>query len=196
MELEGSDFELMILDKQLFRNYNELYELILCCYKDISVLKAYEKLQNEKIDSYNMVSHISNHFVLLTQKDLALTLWKIYYDTDPNANTIPKFRNVINKLLRDSDCECKQVKQEKINKNTEDKLKMLRRQFLAHVDMERNNNRIEICELKELLDVICREFNRVCDVIDDDKIDNISEINIGWQDMICYTELLALYNLK
>lgn len=196
MELEGSDFELMILDKQLFRNYNELYELILCCYKDISVLKAYEKLQNEKIDSYNIVSHISNHFVLLTQKDLALTLWKIYYDTDPNANTIPKFRNVINKLLRDSDCECKQVKQEKINKNTEDKLKMLRRQFLAHVDMERNNNRIEICELKELLDVICREFNRVCDVIDDDKIDNISEINIGWQDMICYTELLALYNLK
>lgn len=196
MELEGSDFELMILDKQLFRNYNELYELILCCYKDISVLKAYEKLQNEKIDSYNMVSHISNHFVLLTQKDLALTLWKIYYDTDPNANTIPKFRNVINKLLRDSDCECKQVKQEKINKNTEDKLKMLRRQFLAHVDMERNNNRIEICELKELLDVICREFNRVCDVIDDDKIDNISEINIGWQDMICYTELLALYNPK
>lgn len=186
----------MILDKQLFRNYNELYELILCCYKDISVLKAYEKLQNEKIDSYNIVSHISNHFVLLTQKDLALTLWKIYYDTDPNANTIPKFRNVINKLLRDSDCECTQVKQEKINKNTEDKLKMLRRQFLAHVDMERNNNRIEICELKELLDVICREFNRVCDVIDDDKIDNISEINIGWQDMICYTELLALYNLK
>ena len=161
----------MILDKQLFRNYNELYELILCCYKDISVLKAYEKLQNEKIDSYNIVSHISNHFVLLTQKDLALTLWKIYYDTDPNANTIPKFRNVINKLLRDSDCECKQVKQEKINKNTEDKLKMLRRQFLAHVDMERNNNRIEICELKELLDVICREFNRVCDVIDDDKIE-------------------------
>ena len=70
----------------------------------ISVLKAYEKLQNEKIDSYNIVSHISNHFVLLTQKDLALTLWKIYYDTDPNANTIPKFRNVINKLLRDSDC--------------------------------------------------------------------------------------------
>ena len=67
---------------------------------------------------------------------------------------------------------------------------------MAHVDMERNNNRIEICELKELLDVICREFNRLCDVIYDDKIDNISEINIGWQDMICYTELLALYNLK
>lgn len=183
----------MILENQLFRNYNELFELILCCYKDISILKAYEKLQKEKSDLYNMVSHISNHFVLLVQKDLALTLWKIYYDTDSNANTVPKFRNAINKLLRDSSCECKQVKQEKINKSTEDKLKMLRRQFLAHVDMKRNNNRIEICELKELLDTICREFNNVCDVVDDDRIDNISEINIGWQDMNCYAELLVLY---
>lgn len=186
----------MILDKQLFRNYNELYELILCCYKDISILKAYEKLQNEESDSYNMVSHISNHFVLLVQKDLALTLWKIYYDTDSDANTVPKFRNAINKFLRDSGCECKQVKPEKINKSIEDKLKMMRRQFLAHVDMKRNGSKIEICELKELLDVICREFNSVCEVIDDDRIVNISEINIGWQDMNCYAELLVLYSQK
>ncbi len=192
-EIRSFRFLNMILENQLFRNYNELYELILCCYKDISILKAYEKLQKEKSDLYNMVSHISNHFVLLVQKDLALTLWKIYYDTDSNANTVPKIRNAINKLLRDSGCECKQVKQEKINKSTEDKLKMLRRQFLAHVDMKRNNNRIEICELKELLDAICREFNNVCDVVDDDRIVNISEINIGWQDMNCYAELLVLY---
>ena len=174
--------------------YNKTTEFInALSYKRNITLK---ELQNKKNDMYNIVHQISNHFIVLVQKDLALTLCKIYYDTDPNANTVPKFRNTINKLLRDSDCECKQVKQEKINKNTEDKLKMLRRQFLAHVDMERNNNRIEICELKELLDAICREFNNVCDVVDDDRIVNISEINIGWQDMICYTELLALYNLK
>lgn len=186
----------MILEKQLFRNYNELHELILCCYKDISILKAYEKLQNEKSDLYNMTSHISNHFVRLVQKDLALTLWKIYYDTDSNANTVPKFRNTINKLLRDSDCKDKQVEKEKANKRIEDKLKELRRRFLAHTDMNRDNSRIEICELKELLDGICREFNRVCDVTDNDRIDYISEINIKLQDMYCYTELLALYTQK
>lgn len=186
----------MILDKQLFRNYNELYELILCCYKDISILKAFEKLQKEKSNLYNMVPHISNHFVVLVQKDLALTLWKIYYDVDSNANTVSKFRNTINKLLRDSDCERRLVKKEKINKSIENKLKVLRRQFLAHTDMKRNDSRIKICELKELLDVICREFNRVCDAIDDDRVVNISEINIGWQDMSCYMELLALYNKK
>ena len=186
----------MDLDKQLYRNYNELYELILCCYKDISILKAYEELQKEKKELYNMFPRISNHFVLLVQKDLALTLWKIYYDTDSNANTVPKFRNTINKLLRDSGCECKQVKQEKINKSTENKLKALRRQFLAHVDMKRNNGRIEICDLKDLLDTICREFNRICGVVNNDKVFKISEINIGWQDMNCYTEILMLYSKR
>jgi len=184
----------MILEQQLFRNYNELYELILCCYKDISILKAYEKLQKKKSDLYNMVSHVSNHFIVLVQKDLALTLWKIYYDTDPNANTVSKFRNAINKLLRDSDSKSKPVKKEKINGSIEDRLTMMRRQFLAHTDMNRNSSKIEICELKELLDFICSEFNRVCDVIDDDRIVNISEINIGLQDMSYYTELLALYS--
>lgn len=39
----------MILEQQLFRNYNELYQLILCCYKDISILKVYEKMQKDKM---------------------------------------------------------------------------------------------------------------------------------------------------
>lgn len=186
----------MTLDNQLFRNYNELCNLILCCYKDISILEAYEELQNKKNDMYKIVHQVSNHFIVLVQKDLALTLWKIYYDTDPNANTVPKFRNTINKLLRDNDCECKQVKSENINKSIENKLKMLRRQFLAHVDMKRNDSRIDICELKELLDAIRKDFNRVCEVIDDDKFLSISEINIGWQNMDYYTELLLLYDRK
>lgn len=186
----------MILEQQLFRNYNELYELILCCYKDISILNAYEKLQKEKNDLYNETSHVSNHFIVLVQKDLALTLWKIYYDINPKANTVPKFRNAINKLLIDGDSESKTIKNEKTNRNIENKLKMMRREFLAHTDMERNSSKIEICELKELLDSICNEFNRVCDVIDDDRIVNVSEMNIGLQDMTCYPELLVLYSQK
>lgn len=189
-------FGYMILEQQLFRNYNELYELILCCYKDISILKAYEKLQKEKSDLYNMTSHVSNHFIVLVQKDLALTLWKICYDNSPNANTVPKFRNAIYKLLKDCDNKFKPIKNKKTNGNIENKLRMMRKQFLAHADMKRDSSRIEICELKELLDSICNEFNRVCDVIDDDRIVNVSEINIGLQDMTCYPELLVLYSQK
>ena len=179
----------MILDKQLFRNYNELYELILCCYKDVSILQEYEKLQKEKRDWYNVAPNVSNYFVRLVQKDLASTLWKIYYDT----NTVSKFRNTINESLRNSDCRYETVKKERTNRSTENKLKAMRHQFLAHADMKRDSSKIDICELTELLEAICREFNKVCDVIDDDKFAGISEINIGVQDMNYRMELLALY---
>jgi len=183
----------MILDKQLYRNYNELYELLLCCYKDVSILKAYEKLQTEKSDLYNKALHISNYFVVLAQKDLALTLWKIYCDSDSNANTVPRFRNTINQLLRNSGYEYKQVNKGKTNKSIENKLKVLRKKFLAHTDMKRNDSKIKICELKELLDAICKEFNNACNAIDDDKVVNISEIDIEIQGTNCYMELLSLY---
>ena len=103
----------MILNEQLFRNYNELYESILRCYQENSVLVAYETLQKQQMDLYKRVCHISNLVVLLSQKDLALTIWKIYLDTNTNANTVAKFRNTINTLLKNSGCEDKTVKKEK-----------------------------------------------------------------------------------
>lgn len=180
----------MELEGQLFRNYNELYALIMCCYKDFSLIEAYGRLQKEKKDSYERVANISNHFVVLMQKDLALTLWKIYCDNDPNANTVPKFRNAI---LRNSSSTQKQVEKVKTKNDIEDKLKMMRRQFLAHTDMNRSGSKIEICELKEMLDTICGVFNKVCEVIDNDRIIGISKEDIDLQNMICITELFALY---
>lgn len=184
----------MILNEQLFRNYNELYESILRCYQEISVLEAYEMLQKQQMDLYKRAFHISNLVVLLSQKDLALTIWKVYFDTNKNANTVAKFRNTINTLLKNSGCEDKTVKKEKINKIVLNKLMMMRRQFLAHTDMKRSDSIIKICELKDVLDDICREFNGVCDVIDDDRVVKISEINIGLQEMTCYKELFSLYH--
>ena len=83
------------LDNQTYRNYNELYDMILQCYRNISILNVYKELQTEKTETYNMYSNISNHIIRLVQKDLALTIWKMYFDTDTKANTIPKFRNTI-----------------------------------------------------------------------------------------------------
>lgn len=97
-------------------------------------------------------------------------------------------------MLRDSDCNYKQLKNEKIERNVEDKLKELRRQFLAHTDMKRNSSRIEISDLKELLDIKYREFNSICDVIDDNRIISINEMDIAQQDILYSTELFTLYN--
>lgn len=182
------------LEEQLYRNYNELYSLISQCYKDISMLDGYKELQTKRSELYNNVPNISNHIVRLLQKDLALTIWKIYFDTNPKANTIPKFRNYINNELRKSGNEYKQIKKEKLDNDSTDKLVSMRKQVLAHIDETRKDSRIEISDLKNILDAICKEFNNVCNVVADERIIEISEINIGLQDMACQVELLTLYN--
>lgn len=186
----------MILEGQLLRNYNELYELILYCYKNFFILEEYKKLQENKNDLYINSSYISNHFILLAQKELALTLWKIYCDKNPNSNTVPKFRNAINKLLRECGCTDKQIEKENRNSNFENILNEMRQKFLAHTDMKRTDNKIAISGLKRLLDVVCIEFNKVCDIIDDEKIHNISKGVIDREKVQCYFGLYALYNSK
>lgn len=181
------------LNEQLFRNYNELYSLIEQCYKDISMLDGYKELQTERTEWYNTALNISNHIVRLLQKDLALTIWKIYFDVNPNANTIPKFRNAINQELQNSGNGDKKVKKEKLDNSFTSKITSMRMQFLAHTDMTRNDSRIEISDLKDILDTICKEFNNVCNVVDDERVRGISDKNIGSQNMKCQIELFALY---
>ena len=91
---------IMKFNEQFYRNYNELYTMIKQCYCEVAILEVYIELQNDRPDLYNKVINISDQFVFLLQKDLEWTLWKIYYDNDSKANTIPKFRNTVNDMLR------------------------------------------------------------------------------------------------
>lgn len=187
---------IMKFNEQFYRNYNELYTMIKQCYCEVAILEAYIELQKDRPDLYNKVINISNQFVFLLQKDLELTLWKIYYDNDSKANTIPKFRNTVNDILRNCNCPDKQVKKQKGNRKTEETVKIMRRQFLAHTDMTRDDNRIEVSDMCELLDVMCKEFNWICEVVDDDQVIGISENEIGKQKYSCQMQLLSLYIQK
>lgn len=184
----------MRLDDKLWRNYNELYDLILCCYRDVSILKVYETLQEENNDFLKMTPKNSKYYVLLLQKDLVLTLWKLYCDNDKNAETIQKFRNDIKKKDRSIELE----KLEIINPNTIRKIEQMRNQYLAHTDMTRKGSRIEIAELKKMLDTICREFNKVSKAIGDDRIKNseILKAEIDLQVIGYEHELRLIYNQK
>lgn len=136
------------------------------------------------------VINISDQFVFLLQKDLELTLWKIYYDNDSKANTIPKFRNTVNDMLRNCNCPDKQVKKQKGNRKTEETVKIMRRQFLAHTDMTRDDSRIEVSDMSELLDVMCKEFNCICEVVDDDQVVGMSKMKLENKNIVvegsCY----------
>lgn len=183
----------MRLDEQLLRNYNELADNILSCYKDVAILSNYQRMQVEQSAIYTTFGNFNNHCVLLLQKDLALTVWKIYFDTNPNANTVRKFRNSINLLLRKLNADGVQVKKESINKKFEKTMLNMRKQFLAHCDMTREDSRLEISSIKETLDTIRTEFNNVCNAIDDENVKYISDIELEIIEMTYAIEMASLF---
>jgi hypothetical protein len=85
------------------------------------------------------------------------------------------------------------VKKQKGNRKTEETVKIMRRQFLAHTDMTRDDSRIEVSDMSELLDVMCKEFNCICEVVDDDQVVGMSKNEIGKQKYSCRRQLLSLY---
>lgn len=183
----------MVLEGQLIKNYNELYKIILDCYKDVFILERYKKLEDEKNEMYVESACISTHFVFLAQKDLALTLWKIYCDIDSKSNTIPKFRNDINDKLRESGYIDKQVEKKNKNGYIENELNRIRQKFLAHTDINRTDSRIKISELNYLLSRVLEEFNDVCEVIDNKDINRISQATIDLEKLRCNIALNVLY---
>lgn len=185
----------MKLDEQLYRNYSELLDIILQCYIDLTILDSYQKMQMEYKETYKTFANFNSHYILLLQKDLALNVWKIYFDKDSNANTVAKFRNSVNEILRELGKNSVQVKKAKgINPEVEKVLLDMRKQFLAHMDMTRGNGRLEISDMKNMLDIICAEFNNVCDVVNDDDIKRITDIQLGMIEMSYTIEMRALFS--
>lgn len=183
----------MKLDDQQFRNYCELSYSILQCYKDIAILNYFEMLGKDKTPFLPEVIEVVNHVTILAQKDLALTIWKIKLDNNPNANTVSKFRNKINYELKKEGLSVSSEKKTMLDKELENDLKRMRSQFLAHIDMYRNDGRIEIHKLKKALDVICKEFNSVCNKIDDDRVHEITDSNKMEIDICMITGMSLLF---
>ena len=92
---------------------------------------------------------VAEHYIKLMQRDLALTIWKIKIDTNSNANTVSQFRNKINQLMKNNNLCVKQVKAIKLDKKIRDDINYIRSRYLAHTDMNRQDSKIEISDLKK-----------------------------------------------
>lgn len=55
----------MILDEQLFRNYNELKKMILQGYQDVAILNSFEQMRKNQDEFPETVKGVANHFIVL-----------------------------------------------------------------------------------------------------------------------------------
>ena len=77
--------------------YTGILELLISGYYDSFMLQAIDEIRPESKDyvgvSFKMLRHISE----LLKRDLALVIWRIYFDSDSKANTVRQLNGYLRK---------------------------------------------------------------------------------------------------
>ena len=90
-------------DEEYYKRINNIYSLLVKAYMDKYILESIEHFKKEKQDKQEKNSFFYNntvftliHICELAKADLALELWKMYYDNKAQANTIKQLKNYLN----------------------------------------------------------------------------------------------------
>lgn len=128
-------------------------------------------------DSLNFIKGIMLSF----QKEFSLIIWKIFLDTDGKANTIYNLRNALNKdYLFLKPLNIKNIDTATYKEEIK-KLNYLRKTYLAHSDMNTESTKIDLKNIKSLLNNIVEFYNKllfddmVKSAIDDEKIKRLEQ---------------------
>ena len=150
--------------------YNEIMDLLISGYYDALMLQTIDEIRPESKNyagaSFMALVHVSE----LLKRDLALTIWRIYVDSDPKANTIKH----LNDFLRRNGVETQQ-KLTLSNRALKEKLERVRNSFLAHNDVKKSDVTIDISDLYIALDEIRLMLNGLCFPNIDPKVTQLTD---------------------
>ena len=156
------------ISEEYYRRYEELRCLLERAYVDIYALQEIEHY-NESVQkdghvlprsSFDVLGHICE----LLKADLGLTIWKIYFDENPKANTIKSFLSYICKNCANlvNGLHLPKTSLPKELRDTEKQLSILRKKHLAHNDAEKQHTTIKISELISITEHLRTVLNGLC----------------------------------
>lgn len=162
-------------DEEYYNRYVSLSYLILRAYLDVFFLDSIgnfkdslpEKPEPTTPNPIIAVAHICE----LTKTDLALNLWKVFYDNNPKAITVKKLKDY---LFRS--CGWKVVKRDSPSiKKIESTIKTARNTFIAHNSVSPNGYDLRVDDLRAALDDIRAYFNELCSSDIDDRVNPLTD---------------------
>lgn len=158
------------ITEEYYRRYEELQCLLERAYVNIYALQEIEHY-NESVQngghvlpksSFDVLGHICE----LLKADLGLTIWKIYFDENPKAkaNTIKSFLSYICKNCANlvNGLHLPKTSLPKEFSDTEQQLKTLRNEYLAHNDTEKQHTTIKISEMIAITEHLRKVLNGLC----------------------------------
>lgn len=147
---------------------SELFQLILRCYAEVTILEELEHYKVADSDSnkgmINAAHEVVEQMDMAMRCDLVMNLWKLYYDPDKNGRTLFCYRAKLRKFLRENLIFV--VIKKRIRKawviEFGDDICFLRERYLTQLSVSEDINELFLQKAKTLLELIREQFNETC----------------------------------
>ena len=164
-----------VRSKQTTIEAEDICNVVGKAYQALAILSALDRIKS-RINSNDHRFSIIKYLCESAKIDLALSIWKIYFDTDKDANTVKHLES----FLRRNGYQIKgNTKLSSRSKKIEYKLNRMRNTYLAHLDKDQSQISIKIADLESVFLEIVEMVNSLCDKSIDDRVQPISEISTG-----------------
>lgn len=153
---------------ELVRWNGELYQLLLRCYAQVSILEEIERHNTELIEQkknmINAAQEVIEQMKVSVRCDLVLNLWKLYYDPDKTSRTLLNYRAHLRKFLRENliFVNIKKRKRTPLMIELGDEICYLREQYLTQLTAPESVDELFLQKVKKVLEIIRGQFNETC----------------------------------
>ena len=166
----------MSRNEEYYRRYEDICSLILMAYHDLYLIQTIDEIKPTHTSIGGSTLHVLSHICELAKADLALTIWKIFLDGNSNkANTL----NTLNSFLR-TQCGIKSIMQNSLSCSSVEKdIRTIRKQMLAHNDVEKEPVKINIADMEKALFELRDKLNALCFPDVDERVCQIEDVNLN-----------------
>lgn len=176
------------MDEKYYKMQTNIYELLLRSYMDKylfdSILKYKTKLLGKRPDGLENVDMALEHISVLVKSDMALRIWKGYFDGGKDACTVKS----IKRYLFNTYHITPPVKDTDYIKKIEKPLRDARTNFIAHNLMDDDGRLPQISDLFKALEDIRKNFNSISLESIDWRVKPLEDAVVY---KLCYCELLG-----
>lgn len=166
-------------DKEYFKRQSNIYALLFEAYLDKAFLDSVEmykeEIPTEITEEIKDATFVLSHICELAKRDMALSLWKIYYDDSDDANTLKRLNRYLYSNYR---VRYKIVETDNI-KNARSILKKARNGFIAHNLMDDTGRVLQIADLFAAMQDIRCIFNDLCFKEVDSRAKELTDFDIS-----------------
>lgn len=153
---------------ELVRWNGELYQLLLRCYAQVSILEEIERHNNETPERnkgmINAAQEVVEQVGMSVRGDLILNLWKLYFDSDKASRTLLNYRASLRKFLRENliFVNIKKRKRTPLMIELGDEICYMRERYLTQLTAPEGVDMLFLQKVKKVLEIIRGQFNEIC----------------------------------